>query len=674
MKKNMQKLWIVTILASVTLSAFGCSKEQSGTGGGNANGKVVEDTRNFTSFQGTHRYDVTEGAHKLVENGKSEYKIVIPQNAAKEIVTASLELNKYFSEATGSELPVKTDASASAATEKIISIGNTAQYAASGVTSDGVDLGTNGYVIKTVDDDVFLYGDTYGSLYSVFEFLSWQLGFDMYSDGVYDLDRNVTDLTLKNFSVIDVPDIEYRLGGATNLRSSLPAFRQIGLGDPFAGEFNSDEDVEPFHNWLKFIPRSVYGAAHPDWFSPDGTQLCLTRDFDGLLEAVTERCVETFKKHPGKYSITFTQMDGAGWCTHCTKAYEDLYGREEGEETEDDIVSVTAGQGEKEYHSMNTIYFTNALAKKIKEWAATYDPNHSYDVYMFSYGMTNACPVKTDSRGTPILDENGDYMLFDDELEISDNFGVIFCYSYNLYYEDKYDVFCENSRDTLKRWNTVTDKYMIWNYSTHFQNYFAPFNCIQTLQEDYQLAASSGAKIMFDNGQYDHVSNTDWGVLKSYLKSKLAWNVNADVPKLIDKFFNGYFGECAPMMKEVFSDYLTHHAYLAVENKVGMRRNTQDSQVTKANYPYATVRAYLDKMNAAAESISYLKVNDPTLYESLYDRIALETLSYRWIELHLYPDTYEYSQVVAEKEALIAECKRLGVTMFRELNGIDSMF
>ena len=681
-KKIIISLVLITLLSTIAFSTIACKKgnkpESSSESSGNVQQpeqteKVLTDTRHRSEVKGIHQYNVTDSQVKLVENGKSDYVIVIPQSTDDNVLTGATTLANYMFEATGIKFPVKTDTSLNSTDEKIISIGKTVPFTNSGITVGNVNLGTDGYIIQTKGDDVFMYGDSYGCLYSVYEFLTWQFGFDMYSVGVYSLERNVKDMNLKNFDIVDVPDIQKREGGATNLGQDH-AFRQTGIASSFVGRFgDGTAQIQPYHNWLSYIPIGTYFDSHPEWFDPGKTQLCLTRDYDGLLAEVTKRCIEEILKDPGKYSITFTQMDGGGWCSHCKQAYLEYVDGKDGEQEGNDIVNVNASAEEKEWHCLNSLKFTSDLAKNIKEWAKTYDPDHEYTVYMFCYGMIGNPPVKEDKEGNPILDENGNYLPADLGFEVADNLGVIFCYTYDLYYDGDYNIDTGKAYDALNRWKTVTDKYMIWNYSTHFQNYLCPFNYLQVIQEDYQLAASSGARILFDQGQFNVPANTDWGTLKSYVRSKLAWNVNADVSKYIDKFFDGYFLDAAPMMKEIYLDYVTYHSYLGAEIGVGLKRNHQDTQLTEKNYPYATVRAYLDKFKRAYESIAHLKINDPELYQQLYDRISLEELSYRYIEIHLYPHKYEYNQLRQMKEDLISECKRLRVTQFSETAGIDSM-
>ena len=678
MNKVLKKLLVGALVVSTMFSTISCKKKNGESTAvkppvTDDTSKVLTDTRNFNEFNGIHKYNVTNSNEKLVTNGKCDYVIVVPQNADINILTGAGNLANYIFESTGVMLPVKPDSETTAADEKIISIGKTLQFSNSGITVGNVDLGTNGYIIKTKGDDVFMYGDSYGCLYSVYEFLSWQFGFDMYSKGVYDLEKDVKEMYLKNFDIVDVPDIEWRQGGAMNLGSE-PGFREVGLASSFAGQFGAVEgNVQPFHNWLEFIPIGTYYNDHPEWFDPGRTQLCLTRDYDGLLAEVTKRVIEQFLKYPGKYAITFTQMDGGGWCSHCKQAYLEYTNGQDGDVEGGDIINVNASAQEKEWHCMNSLKFTNDLAKNIKEWAKTYDPEHEYDVYMFHYGMIGAPPIKKDNKGEPILDENGNYLQYDFGFEISDNLGVVFCYTYDVYYDGEINSDVLKVKDQIARWKTVTNKFMIWNYSTHFQNYLCPFNYLQVIQEDYQLAASSGAAILYDQSQHDNPTNTDWGALKSYIRSKLAWNVNADVPALIEKFFNGYFKDAAPIMKELYLDYVTWHSYLGSVNGVGLKRNTQSTQLTVKNYPYATVRAYLDKIQRAYQSIEHLKVNDPTLYQELYDRISLEEVSYRYVEIHLYPDKYEYNTLRQMKQDLITECKRLGITKFKEFTGIDSL-
>ena len=90
----------------------------------------------------------------IVENGKTEYKILIPENADSEIVTASNELKMFLSESTGASFTTTTNYTEG---DKYFSLGNTQLIQEEGLSCTYQELGFSGYKIKTVDDSVCIY-------------------------------------------------------------------------------------------------------------------------------------------------------------------------------------------------------------------------------------------------------------------------------------------------------------------------------------------------------------------------------------------------------------------------------------------------------------------------------------------------------------------------------------
>ena len=109
----------------------------------------------------------------LASEGVSEYVIVRGENASPSEVTASTELQKYLKQICGAELPIVTDSTA--AVEKEIVVGKTNRESEG--EFDREKLGTDGFVIKTSDDKLYLVGgEKRGTLYAVYEFLESYLG------------------------------------------------------------------------------------------------------------------------------------------------------------------------------------------------------------------------------------------------------------------------------------------------------------------------------------------------------------------------------------------------------------------------------------------------------------------------------------------------------------------
>ena len=189
-----------TILSSGSLSSF--SKEQ------NALAESVA-----SSTMGRHERKISETNEYIVQNGKSDYKIIIPAEASVQIGVAAEELAFFFQEATNIKLDIIKDNDAQIQSKdglKCFSIGKTRLLENSSVNATITYdlLGSDGYRMVTEDNIVYIagYGD-YGSLYGVYDFLNDALNYEFFYTDIYALDKNVWDLKLRNYNVTEVPDV-----------------------------------------------------------------------------------------------------------------------------------------------------------------------------------------------------------------------------------------------------------------------------------------------------------------------------------------------------------------------------------------------------------------------------------------------------------------------------------
>ena len=128
----MKKVIALILAALLAFTAFACGKTDNG---GSGNGGETE----------------PKIVSKLVENGKSAYSIVIPENADECNEFAAEELRRYIERASGARLAImRDDALPSVSTDgKYISLGKTKILAGSGVTFDYSSLNGDGFYLKT---------------------------------------------------------------------------------------------------------------------------------------------------------------------------------------------------------------------------------------------------------------------------------------------------------------------------------------------------------------------------------------------------------------------------------------------------------------------------------------------------------------------------------------------
>ena len=221
MKKILNKICSAFLFATLLFSAVACGGE-SGSNSSSSSGSVNGDNTQIPLKEqiytdGVHVYDYTETDKYVVQNGQSDYKIVISATASSFESLAANELVLFFEEATGVTLPVVSDSAITYnQNSKVICLGKNEYYRSAyslndNLSTDGKNLEHDGFMIETVGNGIYIFGDyAEGALFGVYRYLALEFNYDCYSNTAYYLDTGVRNVTLKDFSVIDVPDYRFR--------------------------------------------------------------------------------------------------------------------------------------------------------------------------------------------------------------------------------------------------------------------------------------------------------------------------------------------------------------------------------------------------------------------------------------------------------------------------------
>ena len=87
--------------------------------------------------------------------------------------------------------------------------------------------------------------------------------------------------------------------------------------------------------------------------------------------------------------------------------------------------------------------------------------------------------------------------------------------------------------ESLIGWKELTEHIRIWDYTTQFTNFLAPFPNIQTLQPNIKFFRDNHATWVFE--QHSH-HPSELFELRSYLTAKLLWNPDLDADEIITEF------------------------------------------------------------------------------------------------------------------------------------------
>lgn len=587
----------------------------------------------YSSNSGQQEFSVVSDKY-IVKDGESEYKLLIPTDAGELIQTAATEFNTFFKEATGLSLTVVTNVSSS---DKFISIGQTDALGNTDITYEYSDLGRDGYKIVTKGDDVYLIGGSdRGSLYAVYELLEFLIDYDFFAEDCYTVTRNVTELPLYDFQLMDVPDIAIRTasdGVVIYNKDTINRMRQEKHSDDFVLIDNLF-----VHNSLAY----VQGSTNSNWRWYDrtnATQLCYTakgdqEQYQKMLEASLATMKDALMKNTKSTTIAFSGQDNSYYCS-CAKCLEvkSQYG----------AISATV------------ILYLNDLYDMVSDWFETEEGKpYARDLKLLftAYNAYEAAPSGiTMNKGVGCL--------------------------YAPIAVDYYAVMNDNNinqtyYNTLQNWANLTDNLYLWFYGTNFWNYLAPYDNFASMESYYELAAQHDAVYLFDQRQHDEGGFvTGWSNLKSYLSSKLSWNASEDSAVLTDKFFDGYFGPAATDMRKVFDGLNALTATNRASNGLGGRSSVYQTVAIAKFWPQDTLDDWLGWFDDAEAKIADLKTTNPTQYELYKKHIDGEKLSVLYLYVECYGSSVDVSAYKAEFKEI---ADSLGLTRYREGGNISVLY
>ena len=467
---------------------------------------------------------------KLIENKMSDYRIVIADNADEAIRYAADELAKYLEQMSGVKLPVVCDAAEP--TEKEIVIGSTNRAGApctAGLIHDG-------YIHKTVEEKLFIAGEnSRACLQGVYQLLENELGCRF-------LSKNVEKIPTR--SVICLPELD------KTVISPLEYRETFWFDVEYDPDFNVKRGFNSFyyhnqsprhgggmqywgfdHTLFNYVSPDEYFDEHPEYFAMvDGvrvrehTQLCLTNP--EVIEITKRKLRQNIIEHPDCRIFSLSQLDWYNFCTcpECARVDE-----EEGS------------------HAGTMIRFVNAVAADIAE---DY-PDVIVDT--FAYHYTRKPPKYVRPLPNVCVRVCSIECCFAHPIDQCDH---------------EYNPGRSLFRDDIQQWAQICNHMYVWDYTTNYHHYLAPFPNFHTLQGNMKFFLKNGVKGLFEQGNYHSISG-EFAELRIYLISKLMWNPDIDVEQVMDEFLTGYYGlAAAPIRKYI--RLLTDHL---VQNNVHMRIN-----------------------------------------------------------------------------------------------------
>ena len=190
-------------------------------------------------------------------------------------------------------------------------------------------------------------------------------------------------------------------------------------------------------------------------------------------------------------------------------------------------------------------------------------------------------------------------------------------------------------RQDFLAWGEICDRIYVWDYTTNFAYYIAPFSNFGALRENMRLYHEHGVRGMFPQGNSQSISG-EFGELRTYLLAKLMWDPymsEEEYYQHMDEFLQAYYGEGWEGIR-AFIDLTTELA------------GNEDSCINIYEAPLNSITQ--EEYLAYEEQIEAWWNNAEALAGDRLEYVQRSRLQWRYIQLLLHPDDDACAQFVED--------------------------
>ncbi|MBO4802870.1 MAG: DUF4838 domain-containing protein [Bacteroidaceae bacterium] len=445
----------------------------------------------------------------LFRNGKSNYQIVVSEEASTSEQTAARELQQYISQVGGVELPVTSDLKTD---RRSIYVGFNERVALlTGAQQPEVD--DESFTYRTVGHDLLIWGGSQrGTMYGVFTFLERELGIHWLTPKCTVVPPK-KQWKLPRLNRTERPFIGYRYSNyyvAEGVPEWSAHTRENTKWSPMTNDYGNIEAYYGAHTMDWLVSPKEFFATHPEYFClRDGKrydgygQLCLSNP--EVMELCKTRLKQRIRENPGYRIYSLSQNDNFRFC-QCEQcaAIEQQYGG----------------------HAGIIVWFVNQVADAIKdEFPDKY-------VGTFAYQYSRQPPTGIKPR------ENVVIRLCSIEC----------CFAHPL------DAGCPQNeafmRD-LRGWAELAPHVFIWDYIVDYAQYIAPWPNFQVLGPNIRVFGENKAIGVFEEAQYQS-AGAEFDEMKAWTVNQLLWTPYQNVDSLVNIFIDGFYGKAAPHVMDYY--------------------------------------------------------------------------------------------------------------------------
>lgn len=671
----MKKIAIILCFTLTFLTVFASCKKD----GGNANAAVEysgelavngEGFKEFNKvFNENHSFSYKATNTYMVKNGKTSYKVVVPETETQIISYAKSELSRFFKEATGISLKFITDKGLTHNdANRYISLGNTSLYKSLDRNDDFAAMKKDGTKIFTKGMSVYIIGgEETGVLNGVYDFLKINFGFEFFFTDCYTLRKNVTDLKLLNYNVTDISDIEYRqrigyMEGSSESSDGKMISYRLRLRDsygemllPIHKEDNKASEIKNNHNSDYYLPVSKYGQ-YGEFYSGTG-QLCYTshgKNYDLMTTFCAEKIEQSLMWYPAaEYpqfkSVLLGQMDNIPMC-NCD----------------------TCENMKREHNNAESaalMKFMHDVGKKVNEWMALEENapyrRENFKYMFFAYLDTSRPPFTEDENGNLVIKDD---LKFNDDVNVAPFFAQSHLHTGMSFYDE---VNLEQ-REYIRLWGKASPETWAWSYGGFYNDFFTFWDLYSFYPGYYKYLKANNYAFTFPQIKSCQTgADTGFNLLAIYMYSKLAWNSELSVENIFNEYFEAMFEEAAEPMREMFDDLRLWFSRCLVDFNWGWSANMNGGISGSLEFvKQGDLVTMFRHLNDAYAKIEMYK-KDPVKYALLKSHIDMEWLFPAKVAISTDTGLFTESQVAEIKLNFKSYVRTFGMIYIREFVSIE---
>lgn len=348
------------------------------------------------------------------------------------------------------------------------------------------------FLIRTDNENLIISGGkARGALYGVYEFLERYVGWRfLTADAEYIIPSDSIDIANANVDYVAIPYLEYRdTYWSAYFDSSIAVKRKVNSSNSRSIPEELGGSIGYTGGFVHTL-ASLYGCEQSE-------QPCLSDP--EVYDTVLANVFAMLKDNPNARIISVSQNDNYNYCK-CA-----------------DCAAVDDEEGS---HAGTIIRFVNRIADAV---AVDYP---KVEIHTLAYQYSRQAPIVTKPRDNVIIQLCTIECCFNhsiDDPDCSTNVAM---------------------NNDIEAWSKICNRIYIWDYTTNFAYYIAPFPNFDILAANVKFFHQNNVKGVFEQGNYQGPSG-EFGELRAYLLSKLLWNpymTEDEYYTCMDEFLRGYYG------------------------------------------------------------------------------------------------------------------------------------